>query len=446
MHALLLVALLGAAAPSAERPIALTGATIVDVSASGTKTADIRDAVVVIRGNEIIAAGPRRKTKIPADARIIRADGAYIVPGLNDVFAGLNSQAQANAYLYMGVTSIVGSDEPGPRGRRGALMMNAAPSPRVRRLGFIHGLKEGAGGEWTERTTAEVGAQIDEVVAEGAKVLLLHYRLTPAHVRLAVARARELGLATIGELGRTTYTEGIELGIDAFVHTRRYSLELASPELRAAVAKEPFGPARTTYYEYLAAIDPDAPVVKAWAARIAGSRVALIPTLAMSWLDLPQHDNPWKEEIAAILDPAGIHLPADRETGAWKQDPGIPAGSSANLFRVEERFARAGARYLAGSGSSAFGTLPGISLHRELSILTGFGLTPRQALAAATSNVGEVFHWPRVGQVRKGFDADLLVLDADPTRDIANLKKIRMVIKDGSIVDREALRKMPAKQ
>ena len=96
-------------------------------------------------------------------------------------------------------------------------------------------------------------------------------------------------------------------------------------------------------------------------------------------------------------------------------------------------------RYLAGSGTSAFGTLPGISLHNELRMLTELGLTPREAIAAATSNVGEVFRWPTVGKIAKGYDADVVVVDADPTADIRNLKKIRMVILNGEIVDRQAL-------
>ena len=91
--------------------LVLVGGTIVDVSQSGRGSRDIRDSVVVMRDGKIVAAGPRNKTKIPAGANVIRIDGAYVLPGLNDVFAGMNSQAQANAYLYMGVTSIIGSDE-----------------------------------------------------------------------------------------------------------------------------------------------------------------------------------------------------------------------------------------------------------------------------------------------------------------------------------------------
>jgi hypothetical protein len=402
--------------------LVLTGGTIVDVSHSGKTTADVRDSLVVIRDGRIEAAGPRKKIGIPADARVIPIDGAYIVPGLNDVFAGLNSQSQANAYLYMGVTSIVGSDEPG--GRRGALLTTAKPSPRIHPLGAVRKPEE-----------------LVEVANHGAKVLLLLYPLTAEQTRLAVTQANALGLPTIGELGHTSYTDAIEAGVDAFVHASRYSLELASPEMRSAVAEAPFGPPRTAFYQYIAALDPDSPLVANWAKRLSQSRVALIPTLSIYYLDLPKHGNPWKEEIAAILDPKDVHLPADRETGQAQKGPGIPAGLSESVLRIEERNRRAGARYLAGSGTSAFGTLPGISLHNELKMLTDLGLTPRQALAAATGNVGEVFRWPTVGKIARGYDADLVVVDADPTADIQNLKKIRMVILNGEIVDRSALLK-----
>ena len=408
--------------PLLAAALVLTGGTIVDVSHSGKSTNDIRDAVVVIRDGRIVAAGPRKKTPIPKDARVIPVDGAYIVPGLNDIFAGLNSQSQASAYLYMGVTSIVGSDEPG--GRRGALLTTANPTPKIRRLEPVRKLEE-----------------IDEAVQRGAKVLLLMYPLTADQTRLAVKKAHALGLPTIGELGHTNYTDAIDAGVDAFVHASRYTLELASPEMHRAVADAPFGPPRTAFYQYLAALDPDSATVSNWAKKLAASRVALIPTLSIYYLDTPNHDNPWKEEIAAILDPKDVHLPADRETGQAPRGAGIPPGVSENVFRIEERNRRAGVRYLAGSGTSAFGTLPGIALHGELKLLTGLGLPPRQALAAATSNVGEIFRWPTVGKIAKGYDADIVVVDADPTADIANLKKIRMVILGGEIVDRAAIMK-----
>ena len=74
-----------------------------------------------------------------------------------------------------------------------------------------------------------------------------------------------------------------------------------------------------------------------------------------------------------------------------------------------------------------------------MKLLTRIGLTPRQALAAATSNFGELFGWKNVGQVKSGKNADLLVLDENPIRDVSNLKKIRMVILNGEILDRNKL-------
>jgi len=232
--------------------------------------------------------------------------------------------------------------------------------------------------------------------------------------------------------------------VHCFVHTSRYSLELAPPELRKEVAGAPFGPPRLKYYEFLARLRATDPAVKQYASVLASGRVGLIPTLSLLYLELPDHENPWKEPAAAILDPKDIHRPANPMTG--KPDNGdqsvsdcFPPGMAENELRIEEQYQDAGARYLAGSGTDAFGTLPGISLHTELKLLTRIGLTPRQALAAATSNFGELFGWKNVGQVKSGKNADLLVLDENPIRDVSNLKKIRMVILNGEILDRNKL-------
>jgi len=95
--------------------------------------------------------------------------------------------------------------------------------------------------------------------------------------------------------------------------------------------------------------------------------------------------------------------------------------------------------YLAASGASALGTMPGISLHTELELLVRLGLTPREALAAATSNYSEHFRWHELGLVEVGRRADLLILAADPTVDISNTRKIHSVILDGEVIDRAAL-------
>ena len=122
----LLLVLPGTAAAS---DLVLAGGTLVDVSSFGNSTADIKDSVVVVREGKIAAAGPRSEVKIPAGAPVIDVSGKYIVPGLNDAFTALNNQAQANAYLYMGVTSIVGLLETPDDERRGPLSSRRASQP-----------------------------------------------------------------------------------------------------------------------------------------------------------------------------------------------------------------------------------------------------------------------------------------------------------------------------
>lgn len=420
------------------RDLVFAGGTLIDVSSFGSSTADVKDSVIVIHDGKIAAAGPRKEVQIPAGARVIDVSGKYVVPGLNDAFSTLNNQAQANAHLYMGVTSIVGLGEP-PGGRRGPLYIDAKPSPRIYLLDW----------EWSHEASTsepEMIKQIDALAQSGVKVLLLHYGLTPGQVRVAARHARELGIATIGELGLTTYDEAVRAGVNAFIHTSRYSLDVAPPDLRKEVAEAPFGPPRIKYYQYLVHLSPGDPALQRQAAVLASGRVGLIPTASLNYLELPGHKNPWKEPIAAILDPKDIHLPANPVTG-MRDDPdpknnpmdGFPPGVAEAMLMIDGEYRKAGAKFVAGSGADAFGTMPGISLHTELELLTRIGLTPRQALAAATSNFGELFGWNQVGQVKAGYNADLLVLDQNPVQDVGNLKKIHMVVLNGEILDRDRL-------
>ena len=151
--------------------------------------------------------------------------------------------------------------------------------------------------------------------------------------------------------------------------------------MRREVAAAPFGAPRERFYEYLTTVQSTDPALKRYAAVLGSSGAGLIPTLSLEYLNLPDHENPWKEPVAAILDPKDIHLPANPLTGVPDKKPGAAADSfpldlTESLFRIEREYCRAGAKYLTGSGTTAFGTMPGISLHTELLLLTKIGLSP----------------------------------------------------------------------
>ncbi|MGJ9419712.1 CIA30 family protein [Massilia sp. CMS3.1] len=91
----------------------------------------------------------------------------------------------------------------------------------------------------------------------------------------------------------------------------------------------------------------------------------------------------------------------------------------------------AGVPVLAGTDAGNPGTQYGVSMHRELAALVDAGLNPAQALAAATSVPAHVFKLGQRGRIEKGFKADLLLVDGNPTADILATRRIVEVWKDG---------------
>lgn len=461
--ALVLALLLSCAEPPAcaqgakpQPAIAIVGATLIDVSNSGRSTHDIPNAVVVIRGGKIEAAGPATSVKIPKDAKTLDYKGAYILPGLIDGFAGLNSQAQANAWLYMGVTTIVGLQDP----RRGMLKFDARPSPHIYPLdlggsmdaySFLLSIprwknKIKNADDFVELDERETKAQLEELARLGTRVVLLGHDLTADRTKFVIAESHRLGLVTYGEFINTPFSDGLNDGVDVLLHMSRYELGLVPPRLQEPLARDPEA-SLAPPYDYLRKLDPADPSIAAYSKQIAASRAALMPTMSLSYLQLPNHRNLWKEPAAAILDPKGLHQPPDPETGEATKDFGpddtrhLTKADDAQFFALNRALQVAHPLNLAGTASPAFGTMPGISLHTELELLVRLGLTPREALAAATSNYAAHFGWHELGLVEKGRRADLLILAADPTVDITNSREIRAVILEGVVLDRDALLK-----
>lgn len=95
---------------------------------------------------------------------------------------------------------------------------------------------------------------------------------------------------------------------------------------------------------------------------------------------------------------------------------------------------------LAGTDAPMPEVYPGFSLHEELALLVDAGLSPRAALRAATLRPAQFLGLSATqGSVDVGKRADLVLLDADPMRDIRNTRSIRAVVLDGRLLQREAL-------
>ena len=439
----------------AQPTIALIGGTLIDVSNAGLSTHDVPNAVVVLRDGKIDAAGPAALVKIPKNARTLDYTGAYILPGLVDGFGGLNSQAQANAWLYMGVTTIVGFQDD----RRGMLKLDAHPSPHIYALdgaGFMDQYsllfdlpewrsKIKKGDEFVNLSEQETKAQIEELAGRGTRAIWIGQDLSAAQTKFIISECHRLGLITYGEFIATPYSDALKDGVDVLLHMSRYELGLIPSRLQEPLVPDPFGAALGPAYAYLRQLDPADPSIAAYGKQISASRAVLMPTLSLSYLQLPNHRNLWKEPAAAILDPKGLYLPSDPVTGeatakySSNDTRHLTTEDDAHFWAINRALQVAHPINLTGTASPAFGTMPGISMHTELELLVRLGLTPREALAAATSNYSERFGWHELGLVEAGRRADLLILAADPTVDITNTRKIRSVILDGVMLDRAAL-------
>ena len=420
--------------PAAEGSwLLVRGGTMVDVSDLGHSDADMADAFVLIHDDSIVETGHSEPvTPLPKKLQVINATGKYLLPGLTDGFGTLNNQAYANAYLYMGVTTLLEVDG----GRRGDFFAEADPTPTIYHL---EGIGEEAG------TTQSFLARLDTLHEAGYKVVLLMYGLQPQQLDTLVRKAHALGMNCIGELGHTTYREAMAAGVETFVHFTRYSLELAPRDMAAAVADHPFSnnmdSPKWRYYRWLTTLDPADPRIREYGKVLAASHSFLQPTLSLLYLDLPEHKNPWDFPVAKILNPKDVNNPADKETGRHNYPPEIQKNYTAlarQQMHIEPVYHAAGARYLAASASDVWGTMPGISLHTELELLHRIGLSNREALAAATSNFHKAYGW-KTGLLKKGFNASLIILDENPVEELDNLQKIHTLILNGKVIEREKL-------
>ncbi len=420
--------------PQSQEEYAIRGATLVDVSHQSSAARDVEDATVWIRNGQIYRVGATDELELPVSLPVIDASGCYLVPGLVDCFAALNNQSYANAYLHMGVTSVVSVSSR----RRGGMFTRADPGPHQYPLESV-GFEAGS--------TEEHLAELERIHAEGFRVALLMYGLDLEQLRVLQARAEELGMATIGELGRVSYADGAELGLNAFVHTTRYSLDLAPEAMRAAVAAEPFSDdlasPKWLYYKWLAEHGQgETERLREHARRLSAGGSALIPTFGLLYLDQPEHSNPWDEPTARLIDPRDVDRPADRSSGKHSDDAAhmrAYAEVAAAELAIERAYVQGGARYLAGSGTDVWGTMPGISLHHELEYLQRIGLSPREVLRTASFNVSEQFGWHELGAIEAGRRADLLILREDPRESVQALRAIKTVVLAGVPLAREPL-------
>jgi imidazolonepropionase-like amidohydrolase len=148
----------------------------------------------------------------------------------------------------------------------------------------------------------------------------------------------------------------------------------------------------------------------------------VIPTLSIIEMVTGASEKPWWQNTPHV----GPYVtPSMRHTLDLKVSPGF--GAKLKLTYAEAAVGalhRAGVPILAGTDAPGPGTAHGLSLHRELELLVRSGLTPLEALAAATSEPARVFGFHDRGRIAEGLRADLLLVNGDPTVDITATRDV----------------------
>lgn len=452
------LALLGAApAPSLRRAdVLLRHVTVIDVAGARR----LADQAVVLRGDDIVAVGGDRVTARGwRVARTIDARGRYLIPGLWDMhvhFGGGPALIEENKallplYVAHGVTSVrdcAGDLAQEVLSWRDAVRDGKLFGPTIYTSGpKIEGLKPIWKGTIETGNRADVDAAIVRLRAQRVDfVKITDNTLDPDLFLYAVSAARRAGLKVSAHIpSGVTIRQALDAGLSSIEHLD-YALKPGSPVEAETVAAVHDG--RMTKAEgdrhIDAAFDPRI-ALPTWR-MMAARGVVVTPTLEISrtiaYLDREDHrGDPYLAYIGPKL----------RQTYQWRIDraaKATPAEVAARHARFERTasvlpmLARAGVSIMAGTDAGFLNSFdyPGIGLHRELAQYVRYGLSPAQALASATL-VGPAWlgKAARYGAVAPGKAADLVLLTADPLRDIGATERIDSVILRGRVYDRRAL-------
>ncbi len=311
--------------PVGPPPLVLLGGTVIDVTGWGDSARDLANAVVVIEQGRITEVGPVGRVQIPKGARFIDCTGRFIIPGLVDGFAGMNSQAAANANLYMGVTTVVARAD----SERGYIDTEANPIPHLYLIDsvgtsdnwsllahhteWIAKLREGT--HPVELSPDDTARQLVDTAQLGTRVVLIGADVTAANTQLIITRAHELHLVAYGQFVATPYRVGIDAGVDALVHMDNYDLGVIPDELQKPLVDDPFGPSAATAFDYSERIPPTDARLRNYAQFVASHHAALLPTFSLDYVELPAHRNLWQEPAAALLNPNRMFQPTNPATG-----------------------------------------------------------------------------------------------------------------------------------
>lgn len=431
---------------------------------------------VYVDGDRILAVIPARRRAPYVPARTVDATGKYLIPGLMDMHVHLflpePTAPSLNLLIANGVTGIreMSGDCWEAAGARkgcisdyrrlqGRIKAGEVAGPEILSLAstMVMGptrlkLPEKAPSFITPRTAGEARTLVRHLHGRGVDLVKTHDSIPPAAFAALMAEARLLGIEVSGHVPFDAGTLGaVRQGFRSIEHARdplydcsRYASGFRRQE--SAVAEEKPGAERPTNLVRLTrtVTEFDPSLCRSMLSEFARSGAFYVPTHVTREMEALAGDPSYRN-----AEPRKYVLPERNKR--WESDlaetAGLPAEERAALeafFRhgltITGLAHRAGVPIMAGTDANDTMIVPGFSLHRELRLLTRAGLSPMDALRAATAiPAAYLRRTDRYGGISAGKEADLVLLGANPLADIRNSTAIELVVSDGRVLDRSAL-------
>jgi imidazolonepropionase-like amidohydrolase len=459
LASLLAGCLLSGEAPAAKN-LAIAHVSVVDTSSGEIKA----DQTLVIAGGRIVKIVPAPAYRHEAGTQVIDARGKYLIPGLWDMHvhvAGISADPKWSKEVSlplltaMGVTGVrdMGGDLSALRSWRQEIETGKLLGPHI----FAGGPMIVPSGKKTPEqlpvtNPEEARTAVRDLKRQGADFIKI-IGVPLREVFFAMAdEAKKEKITFVGHVPLiVTAAEASEAGMRSIEHIVYSNLAVdcsaKQKELRDALLTARKGHDEAAMGPLLAeAINTFSPeqASKLWGI-FKKNGTWVTPTLVAIEAQTPQGATPEAQANDPRLEfvPESLRKewdPRDPKNRTSEEDQKWWGNQFKSDVRMTSEMHKAGVGLLAGSDSLDRFVIPGFSLHQELALLNQQGLTPLEALRAATSDAARFLgREGEFGVVTEGAHADLVLLDENPLENISNTSKISAVIREGVYLDRAAL-------
>jgi Amidohydrolase family len=395
---------------------------------------------VVVENSRIADVGPAANVKAPANAQIIDGTGKTLIPGLWDNHQHYGDDSTGPLLLASGITSV---RDPGnlplesmARKKRiddGELLgprivpslLIDGPGPYAAQVGVVaHSLDEAL-------------ADVHRAKDEGYFAIKIYGSADPAWVKPMADLAHQLGLHVHGHIPHGMRPlDAVRAGYDEITHINFVMMQAMPDDVvqKSNTVARIMGTAK-----YAADVDLHSKMMTAYLDELAQRHIVVDPTLVVLKASLVPDTGSCPPADAPYADTLPSQFARGFLQSAMAPTPDVSRArmraSFAKLQALVEELHKRHITILAGTDGNGF------ELIHELELYVQAGFTPADALATATINPAKVFKLERqTGSIAKGKLAELALIDGDPSKNIGDLRQVELVMRDGKMMDAQALR------